>query len=313
MQKSNKEYALLISLGASVILPSGFYWTGPGLCFSRVEEMASGGALGGQSIKLMLQAVGITIVGQVVSRLCKDAGESALSYTVDLGCQGRGFGGGSARCRDTSGANRRGLPHGKDVKLWEQNGQSCCVSRWRFCCGGAPCQAHASELEGIYEKSGAGELYGALDQETQDLLDQAGVEEGVWEGQTGENLLKLISQLLRERLTAPLKGLASLLGIVILCRLAGNFEEGGSASVLAGTLACAGVLTAPLLELIRSAEQVIENACVFLGASVPVYSALLLASGGTVVGSSYSFLTLAAGNLISLLSKGYSCPCCTFF
>lgn len=172
----------------------------------------------------------------------------------------------------------------------------------------APCQAHASELEGIYEKSGAGELYGALDQETQDLLDQAGVEEGVWEGQTGENLLKLISQLLRERLTAPLKGLASLLGIVILCRLAGNFEEGGSASVLAGTLACAGVLTAPLLELIRSAEQVIENACVFLGASVPVYSALLLASGGTVVGSSYSFLTLAAGNLISLLSQGVLMP-----
>ena len=172
----------------------------------------------------------------------------------------------------------------------------------------APCQAHASELEGIYEKSGAGELYGALDQETQDLLDQAGVEEGVWEGQTGENLLKLISQLLRERLTAPLKGLASLLGIVILCRLAGNFEEGGSASVLAGTLACAGVLTAPLLELIRSAEQVIENACVFLGASVLCIRLCCWPLAALSWEAHTAFLTLAAGNLISLLSQGVLMP-----
>lgn len=33
---------------------------------------------------LMLRAVGITVVGQVVARLCKDAGESALAYTVEL-------------------------------------------------------------------------------------------------------------------------------------------------------------------------------------------------------------------------------------
>ena len=83
VQKSNKEYALLISLGASVILLLVLL-DRAGPLFQQVEEMASGGALGGQSIKLMLQAVGITIVGQVVSRLCKDAGESALSYTVDL-------------------------------------------------------------------------------------------------------------------------------------------------------------------------------------------------------------------------------------
>ena len=83
VQKSNKEYALLISLGASVILLLVLL-DRAGPLFQQVEEMASGSTLRGQSIKLMLQAVGITIVGQVVSRLCKDAGESALSYTVDL-------------------------------------------------------------------------------------------------------------------------------------------------------------------------------------------------------------------------------------
>lgn len=149
----------------------------------------------------------------------------------------------------------------------------------------APCRAQASEVEGIYEKSGAGELYGALDQDTQDLLSQAGIGEGSWESGDGGQLFQALSQLLREKLAAPLKGLAALLGVVVLCRLGGIFEEGGSASLLAATLACAGVLTVPLLELIQAAQRVIESACVFLGASVPVYSALLLASGNTAAGA----------------------------
>ena len=163
-------------------------------------------------------------------------------------------------------------------------------------------------MEGIYEKSGAGELYDALDQDTQDLLSQAGIGEGSWESGDGGQLFQALSQLLREKLAAPLKGLAALLGVVVLCRLGGIFEEGGSASLLAGTLACAGVLTVPLLELIQAAQRVIESACVFLGASVPVYSALLLASGNTAAGGSYSFWTLAAGSLIPALSSALLMP-----
>lgn len=52
----------------------------------------------------------------------------------------------------------------------------------------------------------------------------------------------------------------------------------------------------------------IESACVFLGASVPVYSALLLASGNTAAGGSYSFWTLAAGSLIPALSSALLMP-----
>ena len=33
---------------------------------------------------LMLKAVGITIAGQLAAQLCKDAGESALAYAVEL-------------------------------------------------------------------------------------------------------------------------------------------------------------------------------------------------------------------------------------
>lgn len=87
VQKSNKEYALLISLGAAVVLLLLILDQAEPL-FRQIQDMASQGALEGEAIKLMLRAIGITVVGQVVSRLCKDAGESALSYTVDLAARG---------------------------------------------------------------------------------------------------------------------------------------------------------------------------------------------------------------------------------
>lgn len=83
VQKSNKEYALLISLAAAAGLLLLILSRAEPLV-RQVENLAGGGPLEGESVKLMLQAVGITVVGQLVSRLCKDAGESALSYTVEL-------------------------------------------------------------------------------------------------------------------------------------------------------------------------------------------------------------------------------------
>ena len=83
VQKTNKEYALLISLGtAAVLLLFLLERTGPVL--QQVEDLAASGPLEGEAVGLMLRAVGITVVGQVVARLCKDAGESALAYTVEL-------------------------------------------------------------------------------------------------------------------------------------------------------------------------------------------------------------------------------------
>lgn len=83
VQKSNKEYALLISLGTAVVILLAVLDKAEPV-FAQVESLAAQGALAGDGVKLMLQAVGITVVGQVVSRLCKDAGESALAYTVEL-------------------------------------------------------------------------------------------------------------------------------------------------------------------------------------------------------------------------------------
>lgn len=83
VQKTNKEYALLISLGTAAVLLL-FLLERAGPVFQQVEDLAASGPLEGEAVGLMLRAVGITVVGQVVARLCKDAGESALAYTVEL-------------------------------------------------------------------------------------------------------------------------------------------------------------------------------------------------------------------------------------
>lgn len=83
VQKTNKEYALLISLGTAAVLLL-FLLERAGPVLQKVEDLAASGPLEGEAVGLMLRAVGITVVGQVVARLCKDAGESALAYTVEL-------------------------------------------------------------------------------------------------------------------------------------------------------------------------------------------------------------------------------------
>ena len=83
VQKTNKEYALLISLGTAAVLLL-FLLERAGPVLQQVEDLAASGPLEGEAVGLMLRAVGITVVGQVVARLWKDAGESALAYTVEL-------------------------------------------------------------------------------------------------------------------------------------------------------------------------------------------------------------------------------------
>ena len=81
VQKSNKEYALLISFAAVVVLLFVILQRAEPLV-NELETLA--GSLGSSAVQLVLQAVGITVIGQTVSRVCKDTGESALAYTVDL-------------------------------------------------------------------------------------------------------------------------------------------------------------------------------------------------------------------------------------
>lgn len=170
--------------------------------------------------------------------------------------------------------------------------------------------------EKILEKSGASGMYDSLEEETKGWLSRAGVDSPQTKGELPlEALFEAVSQMLREKISAPVKAAAALIAILILCRVSNCFElfSLGEASALVGAAACAGVLVPPMLQLITSTELVLQNASVFLLASVPVYSALMVASGDVITGSSYGLLTLTAANSIPILASSLLLPLLNIF
>ena len=163
----------------------------------------------------------------------------------------------------------------------------------------------------VYEKSGAEELYQALDEDARDLLSRAGVEGGmVEEGVSGKSLLEGAGELVREKMGAPLEALAALLGIIVLCRLGSCFEEGslGENAQMIGAAACAVVMVGPVLGMLGACQKVADSASAFLAAAVPVYAGLLAAAGNLASGGGYSFLAMLAGGAIPVLAGGILLP-----
>lgn len=83
VKKSNKEYSLLITIAASVLILLVVLQKAEPF-IQQIESIAGSGVFHGDYILVMLKAVGIAIIGQTASHVCKDAGESTLAYTVDL-------------------------------------------------------------------------------------------------------------------------------------------------------------------------------------------------------------------------------------
>lgn len=156
----------------------------------------------------------------------------------------------------------------------------------------------------LLDQSGAGDLPDLLDDEARELLESAGVEQ-VGDAADAAGLFSALSLLLREKLAAPGKALGFLLTAMLLCRLAGCFdaEAAGTLSALAGSLCCTGAVLLPLLSLLAAARQTVEGASAFLAAAVPVYAALLAASGSVGAGTAFSFWGLLAANALPLLSQ----------
>ena len=161
----------------------------------------------------------------------------------------------------------------------------------------------------LYEKSGAPGLYDSLDGDTKNLLGELGVDgANVTGGLSGEGIFEMVSSLLRDKLSSPLKAMAALLGVVMLCRLSAGIGDDGGVSPLVGAAACGLILSAPLLGILTTCRRVSGAASVFLTAAVPVYAGLLTAGGNLATGSGYSFITMLAGTAIPVLSTGVFIP-----
>ena len=172
------------------------------------------------------------------------------------------------------------------------------------------------EQDEIYEKSGAKGMYESLDKETRDRLSEAGIDIPQIKGELRfQQIFNAISAAFRDKITAPMGAVAALSAIIIICRICTCFENDGigNIAIIIGTLIAVSVLVMPIIKLISSVEIVIKTASVFLATSVPIYSALMIASGDTVTGGGYGLLTLAAANAVPMIAGSLIIPLLNIF
>ncbi len=81
VKRSSREHALLLAAVTAVLLLLAAL-EGADPLLRELEGLSA--AFPGECFPVMLKAVGITIAGQLAAQLCKDAGESALAYAVEL-------------------------------------------------------------------------------------------------------------------------------------------------------------------------------------------------------------------------------------
>lgn len=74
----NKTVSLFIMIGASVLI---FLRVASSLSqiFASITEISSGAQAAAQYIKMMMKVLGIVLITQFISDLCRDSGENALA------------------------------------------------------------------------------------------------------------------------------------------------------------------------------------------------------------------------------------------
>ena len=83
LSKQGKEFGLLLTIGAScLILLTAFRFIEPVL--DLLGQLQTIGNLRPEWLSIMLKAVGIGLVVEIGSLICADAGNAALSKTIQL-------------------------------------------------------------------------------------------------------------------------------------------------------------------------------------------------------------------------------------
>lgn len=118
----------------------------------------------------------------------------------------------------------------------------------------------------------------------------------------------------RNRLTEPVRLLAALCGIVLLCALAKSFGDGsGSMSGMfsaVGVLAGAGMTAAAISDALTHTLNILQAASEFMLVFVPLYAGVIAVMGKAAAASAVNTVTLGAAQLFSQIAVNFLTPVC---
>ena len=172
------------------------------------------------------------------------------------------------------------------------------------------------------EKSGASDLKDELPNDTQKMLENAGIYEADWQSLANlnpQNLFGTIFGVAKEKSPAPFTAIAQILAVILLCALIDglklSFSEGplGSIMGMVGTLCICIILVSPIVACISGTASVIQGAATFLLCYVPVIAGIMIAGGQTVSAGSYHLMMMGAGEIISQIASRFLVPLLNVF
>lgn len=83
LKKVSSEQGLLLSI-ASIVLILLIVLETAAPFIGQMKSIADSSGFTGNYLDILLKALGITVVGQITESICKDCGESALAYGVNI-------------------------------------------------------------------------------------------------------------------------------------------------------------------------------------------------------------------------------------
>jgi stage III sporulation protein AE len=187
-------------------------------------------------------------------------------------------------------------------------------------------QAVSGDASHFYEEqareSGADRLEEHLPEDTQKILKELGIDGSDWSSiasVTPQNYFQKIISVFTGKAQNPLRVLASVVAIILLCALMdgmklsfGEKSLGGVVGMV-GTLCVCAVVVQPIVACIADAADVLKIASDFLLACVPVMVAVMAAAGQSVSAGSYHLLMVAVGNVISAFATTMLVPMMNLF
>ncbi len=116
--------------------------------------------------------------------------------------------------------------------------------------------------------------------------------------------------LVTDKVTRPLAGAGTVLAIILLCALLNAAQSPLSSKTanFAITAAAATVVLTPLLSVIQSTVEVMQQLSLFMMAFVPAFAVILALSGRAVTSASMSAMLLGAAQGVELIANHFVIP-----
>ncbi len=186
--------------------------------------------------------------------------------------------------------------------------------------------AQSGDLSRYYEEqakeSGADQLEDKLPEDTQKILKEMGIDGSDWSSITSvtpQNYFQKILSVFTGKAKNPLRVLASVVAVILLCALLDGMKLSfgektlGNVVGMVGTLCVCAIVVQPIVSCISDAADVIKAGCDFLLACVPVMVAVMAAAGQAVSAGSYHLLMIAVGNVVSIFATTILVPMMNLF